>query len=123
MPAPPTEPPSSGGFQIGDVDGNLNVTVGREWVRSDKIVNITKTTTIQISVEAVTQKPLVTASPYRGLDRFEDRDKDLFFGAISFSTACLPRSLRRRLSHCPAAEEKFFVLLFEAIQAAIGAMP
>ncbi len=80
MPAPPTEPPSSGGFQIGDVDGNLNVTVGRDWVGRDKIVNITKTTTIQISVEAVTQKPLVTASPYRGLDRFEDRDKDLFFG-------------------------------------------
>ncbi len=81
MLTPPSQPPSSAsGIQIGDVDGNLNVTVGRDWVGRDKIVNITKTTTIQISVEAVTQKPLVTASPYRGLDRFEDRDKDLFFG-------------------------------------------
>src|SRR5947207_5700199 len=79
MPAPP-RPPSSGGFEIGDIDGNLNVTVGRDWVGRDKIVNITKTTTIQISVEAVTQKPFITASPYRGLDRFEDCDKNIFFG-------------------------------------------
>ena len=86
MLTPPSQPPSSAsGIQIGDVDGNLNVTVGRDWVGRDKIVNITKTTTIQISVEAVTQKPLVTASPYRGLDRFEDRDKDLFFWARSAS--------------------------------------
>ena len=92
MPAPPTEPPSSGGFQIGDVDGNLNVTVGRDWVGRDKIVNITKTTTIQISVEAVTQKPLVTASPYRGLDRFEDRDKDLFFGRDQLIQSLLAQS-------------------------------
>src|SRR5436190_22434033 len=81
MLTPPSQPPSSAsGIQIGDVEGNLNVTSGRDWVGRDKIVNITKTTTIQISVEAVTQKPLVTASPYRGLDRFEYRDKDLFFG-------------------------------------------
>ena len=46
------------------------------WRRQDHDI----TTTIQISVEAITQRPLVTTSPYRGLDRFEDRDKDLFFG-------------------------------------------
>src|SRR6266581_4767863 len=93
MPAPPTEPPSAGGFQVGDVQGNLNVTVGRDWVGRDKIVNITKTTTIQISVEAVTQKPLVTASPYRGLDRFEDRDKGpvLWARSASQEPACPDR--------------------------------
>ena len=71
---------TSSGFHIGDVGRDLNVAVGRDWIGGDKIVNITRTTTIQISVDAVAQRPLVTASPYRGLDRFEDRDKDLFFG-------------------------------------------
>src|SRR5439155_22545038 len=28
----------------------------------------------------VTPQPLITNSPYRGLERFEDRDKHLFFG-------------------------------------------
>lgn len=30
--------------------------------------------------EVVKTRPLIVASPYRGLDRFEDRDKALFFG-------------------------------------------
>ena len=77
--APPSQPPpDSGGIHIGDVGGSVNFSALGDIVGGDKITTIT--TTIQISVEAVTQRPLITASPYRGLDRFEDRDKDLFFG-------------------------------------------
>jgi energy-coupling factor transporter ATP-binding protein EcfA2 len=70
--------PDSSGIHIGDVGGSVNFSALGDIVGGDKITTIT--TTIQISVEAITQRPLVTASPYRGLDRFEDRDKDLFFG-------------------------------------------
>src|SRR5438552_2713023 len=77
-PPPPTEPPSSGGIHVGDVGGNVSFSALGDIVGGDKITTIT--TTIQISVEAVTQRPLITTSPYRGLDRFEDRDTALFFG-------------------------------------------
>ncbi|MEY2577420.1 MAG: hypothetical protein QOI49_244 [Verrucomicrobiota bacterium] len=75
---PPTPPPDSSGIRIGDVGGSVNFSALGDIVGGDKITTIT--TTIQISVEAITQRPLITTSPYRGLDRFEDRDKDLFFG-------------------------------------------
>jgi hypothetical protein len=79
MATPPSQPtPDSGGIRFGDVGGSVNFSALGDIVGGDKITTIT--TTIQISVEAVTQRPLITASPYRGLDRFEDRDKDLFFG-------------------------------------------
>jgi WD40 repeat protein len=79
MPAPsPVEPPSSGGIHVGEVGGDLSFSALGDIVGGDKITTIT--TTIQISVEAVTQRQLITASPYRGLDRFEDRDAALFFG-------------------------------------------
>src|SRR3982074_905139 len=74
----PTSPPGPGGIRIGDVGGSVNFSALGDIVGGDKITTIT--TTIQISVEAITQRPLITASPYRGLDRFEDKDKDLFFG-------------------------------------------
>jgi hypothetical protein len=73
-----TSPAENRGIRVGDVGGDVNFSALGDIVGGDKITTIT--TTIQISVEAVTQRPLVTASPYRGLDRFEDRDKDLFFG-------------------------------------------
>ena len=77
--APPSQPtPESTGIHVGDVGGSVNFSALGDIVGGNKITNIT--TTIQISVEAVTQRALITASPYRGLDRFEDRDKDLFFG-------------------------------------------
>ena len=72
MPTPPTEPPSSGGIHVGNVGGSLSIRADGDIVAGAKI--------IQISVDAVTQQPLDTTSPYRGLKRFEDRDKDLFFG-------------------------------------------
>jgi WD40 repeat protein len=75
---PPQQTPDSGGIHVGDVGGSVNFSALGDIVSGDKITTIT--TTIQISVEAITQRPLITASPYRGLDRFEDKDKDLFFG-------------------------------------------
>jgi conflict system STAND superfamily ATPase len=79
MPATsPSEPAEPGGIHIEGVAGSVTFSALGDIVARDKITNIT--TTIQISVEAITQRPLVTTSPYRGLDRFEDRDKDLFFG-------------------------------------------
>ncbi|MEY2556707.1 MAG: hypothetical protein QOE34_132 [Verrucomicrobiota bacterium] len=76
---PPSQPPpDSSGIHVGDVGGSVSFSALGDIVSGDKITTIT--TTIQISVEAVTQRPLITTSPYRGLDRFEDRDKDLFFG-------------------------------------------
>jgi hypothetical protein len=75
---PPSPPPDSTGIRIGDVGGSVNFSALGDIVGGDKITTIT--TTIQISVEAITQRTLITTSPYRGLDRFEDRDKDLFFG-------------------------------------------
>ena len=72
-----TAPAKSGGIHIGDVEGNVDFSALGDIVGGDKITTIK---TIQISVEAVTQRPLNTTSPYRGLERFDDRDKDLFFG-------------------------------------------
>lgn len=77
MPAPPpTEPTSSGGIHVGNVAGGVSFNALGPIVGG----NLTITTTTQITPDVVTQKSLVTTSPYRGLDRFEDRDKDLFFG-------------------------------------------
>jgi energy-coupling factor transporter ATP-binding protein EcfA2 len=78
MPETPSRTADARGIRIGDVGGDVNFSALGDIVGGDKITTIT--TTIQISVEAVTQRPLVASSPYRGLDRFEDRDKDLFFG-------------------------------------------
>lgn len=80
MPAPPpAEPPSSGGIHVGDVGGSVSFRALGDIVGGDKVTIIT-TTIQQISVEVVTQRRLITTSPYRGLERFEDRDRDLFFG-------------------------------------------
>jgi hypothetical protein len=69
---------TSGGIHVGDVGGSVNFSALGDIVGGDKITHIT--TTIQISVDAVTQRPLIATSPYRGLDRFEEGNKDLFFG-------------------------------------------
>src|SRR5260221_1616222 len=74
----PMEPTPPRGMHLGGVGGNVEFSALGDIVGGDNIVNIT--TTIQISAEVVTTRPLIVASPYRGLDRFEDRDKALFFG-------------------------------------------
>src|SRR3977135_1082730 len=86
----PPPPPDPGGIRIGDVGGRFNVRALGDLVGGDKIPTIP--TTIQISVEAITQRPLITTSPYRGLDRFEDRDKDLFFGRDQLIKSLLAQS-------------------------------
>jgi WD40 repeat protein/uncharacterized protein YecT (DUF1311 family) len=78
MPETSLSAPDARGIRFGEVGRDVNFSALGDIVGGDKITTIT--TTIQISVEAVTQRPLITTSPYRGLDRFEDRDKDLFFG-------------------------------------------
>src|SRR5439155_3617550 len=76
---PPSQPPpDSSGIHVGNVRGDVRFSALGDIVGGDKITTVT--TTIQISVDAVTQRPLITISPYRALDRFEDRDRDLFFG-------------------------------------------
>lgn len=64
----------SGGVNIAQVWGNLTLSAGGDLVGGDKI------TYISISAEVVTQRPLVIVSPYRGLDSYNESDKDLFFG-------------------------------------------
>jgi hypothetical protein len=81
----PAQSLSHGGIHVGDVGGNVEFSALGDIVGGDKIVTIT--TTIQISAEVVTTRPLIVASPYRGLDRFEDRDTALFFGRINSSRA------------------------------------
>ena len=95
----PPESSSRGGIHLGDVGGNVEFSALGDIVGGDKIVNIT--TTIQISAEVVATRPLIVASPYRGLDRFEDRDKALFFAfsvGINSSRASSPNSVRPRPS-------------------------
>jgi hypothetical protein len=55
----PTPPPDPSGIRIGDVGGSVNFSALGDIVGGDKITTIT--TTIQISVEAITQRPLITA--------------------------------------------------------------
>jgi len=72
---------------MGNVGGDVSFRALGDIVGGDKITTVT--TTIQISVEAVTQRPLITASPYRGLDRLQDRDSALFFGRDQLIKALL----------------------------------
>jgi len=74
----PSQSAIRGGIHLGDVGGNVEFSALGDIVGGDKIIYIN--TTVQISAEVITARPLVVASPYRGLDRFEDRDKALFFG-------------------------------------------
>ena len=39
-----------------------------------------ETQRVEISAEKVTQQPLIKASPYKGLKRFNFRDREYFFG-------------------------------------------
>ncbi len=41
---------------------------------------VIETQVIQISVQSVTQKPLIKASPYKGLNRFNAADRERFYG-------------------------------------------
>ena len=56
-------------------------TVGRDLVFAPvQIGTRIETQIVQISVAKVTQQPLIKASPYKGLDRFNFQDRDRFFG-------------------------------------------
>ncbi|MFP4221403.1 MAG: hypothetical protein ACLFSH_12585 [Phormidium sp.] len=56
-------------------------TVGRDLVFAPvQIGTKIETQIVQVSVAKVTQQPLIKASPYKGLDRFNFQDRDRFFG-------------------------------------------
>ncbi|HEY9710724.1 MAG TPA: hypothetical protein V6D48_21120, partial [Oculatellaceae cyanobacterium] len=53
----------------------------RDLIMGDgNIVTITQTQIIQISVESVQTRPLITSSPYIGLKPFEYGEQEFFFG-------------------------------------------
>lgn len=75
MPATsPEESDKSGEMHFGNVGRNVVQKAGRDIIGRDKIKNI------YISADVVTQYSLITASPYRGLERFKHGDTELFFG-------------------------------------------
>ncbi|MBW4449808.1 MAG: hypothetical protein KME38_23955 [Spirirestis rafaelensis WJT71-NPBG6] len=53
-------------------------TFGDISMRDGNILTITQT--IHISIAAVQTRPLITTSPYKGLKKFNSKDKDYFFG-------------------------------------------
>jgi hypothetical protein len=69
----------TGGIQVGDVGGDVTFSALGDFVGGDKVVNVTTHIHV-ISLEAIKTRPFQAASPYRGLERFEDRDHALFFG-------------------------------------------
>ncbi|MCC5647123.1 hypothetical protein LC607_30290 [Nostoc sp. CHAB 5824] len=47
-------------------------------------INIVKEQIIKISENEIKTRQLIAASPYKGLDKFNENDKDFFFGRASF---------------------------------------
>jgi hypothetical protein len=95
MPTLDPEPPlSQGGLHFGNVRGSVDFRALGDIVAGNKTTYITQV--IEISAQVVTTQRLIDASPYRGLDRFEDRDKALFFGRDQ-----LIKSLLTQLSSSP----------------------
>jgi ABC-type oligopeptide transport system ATPase subunit len=68
---------SLGDVQVQGDDNVFNVIQGQ-------IVTLTQTKIIQISVDEIKTRELITASPYKGLKKFEPEDSDRFFGRDQF---------------------------------------
>ena len=81
-PNPSGEPPASQQQSLGDVQvqGDDNIFN----VIQAKIVTLTQTKIIQISMDEIKTRELITTSPYKGLKKFEPEDTDLFFGRDQF---------------------------------------
>ncbi|MEM6753253.1 MAG: ATP-binding protein, partial [Cyanobacteria bacterium P01_C01_bin.38] len=62
--------------------GNENVQVHGE----GNILTFNQTEILQISEREITSRELIKTSPYKGLNNFESRDKELFFGRDNFIT-------------------------------------
>ena len=81
----PTENSSHGGIRLGNVGGDVEMRAGGDIVAGDKV-----SYTI-ISPEVVKTEPFVAHSPYRGLNRFDERHKELFFGRKQLTKKLLVR--------------------------------
>jgi len=81
-PNPSGGPPASQQQSLGDVQvqGDDNIFN----VIQAKIVTLTQTKIIQISMDEIKTRELITTSPYKGLKKFEPEDTDLFFGRDQF---------------------------------------
>jgi len=73
----PNQQQSLGDVQVQGDDNVFNVIQGQ-------IVTLTQTKIIQISVDEIKTRELITASPYKGLKKFEPEDSDRFFGRDQF---------------------------------------
>ncbi|HEY9667164.1 MAG TPA: ATP-binding protein [Coleofasciculaceae cyanobacterium] len=69
-----------GDVNLGD-DNNFNMVQG-----NNNVITLNRTKIIQISVDEIKTRELKEASPYKGLKRFEEVDKDRFFGRDQFLT-------------------------------------
>lgn len=68
---------SLGDMQVQGDDNIVNVIQGQ-------VVTVTQTRIIQISVDEIKTRELITTSPYKGLRTFEPEDSDRFFGRDQF---------------------------------------
>ena len=68
---------SLGDLQVHGDDNTFNVIQAQ-------VVTLTQTKIIQISVDEIKTRKLITTSPYKGLKTFEPVDKDRFFGRDQF---------------------------------------
>ena len=58
-----------------------DITVGRDFIIAPKQIDTyIETQIVEISAEKITQQPLIKASPYKGLKRFNIGDREYFFG-------------------------------------------
>ena len=78
LPEPPVNQQQSfGDVQVQGDDNLLNVIQAQ-------VVTLTQTKIIQISVDEIKTRKLITSSPYKGLKKFEPEDSDRFFGRDQF---------------------------------------
>jgi WD40 repeat protein len=76
-----------------------DTTVGRDLVFAPvQIGTKIETQIVQISVSKVTQQPLIKSSPYKGLKRFNVKDRDRFFGRDKLIARLLDAVNRSNLS-------------------------
>ena len=65
------------------VQGGMQTTQGEKNIQvqgEGNVLTFNKTEILQISVETITNRELIKTSPYKGLKRFNFKDRDHFFG-------------------------------------------
>lgn len=74
---PSNQQQSLGDVQVQGDDNIFNLIQGQ-------VITLTQTKIIQISVDEIKTRELITTSPYKGLKKFEPEDTDRFFGREQF---------------------------------------